>query len=65
MPSDADNGVIVYERIKKDNKIIVIVNRGYEEFEYILDKTMCNYFTGKYISGRQILGVDEAIVLVS
>jgi len=61
----ADNGVIVYERSKKDNKIIVIVNRGHEEFEYILDKTMCDYFTGKYISGRQTLAVDEAIVLVS
>lgn len=61
----ADNGVLVFERVKKDNKVIVAINRGYEEFEYILDKTMCNYFTGKYISGKQKLGVDEAVILYS
>ena len=61
----AEDGVLIYERVKGDKKVIVAINRGKEEFEYILDKTMCNYFTCEYISGRQILGVDEAVVLVS
>ena len=49
----------------RDKKVIVGINRGNEPFEYSVDKTMCNYFTGKYISGKQILDVDDAVILVS
>ena len=61
----AEDGVLIYERVKGDKKVIVAINRGYEEFEYILDKTMNNYFEGTYISGRQKLAVDDFVVLVS
>ena len=61
----AEDGVIIYERVKGDKKVIVGINRGNEPFEYSVDKTMCNYFTGKYISGKQILDVDDAVILVS
>lgn len=61
----AEEGVLVFERVKGNKKVIVAINRGHEEFEYILDKTMNNYFEGTYISGKQKLGIDEAVVLVS
>ena len=60
----AQDGVVIYERVKGDNKVIVAINKSDEDFELILDKTMCNYFTGDYISGKQILPKEDALVLV-
>lgn len=61
----AENQVVVYERVKDNKKVIVAINKGNDDFEFILDKTMNNYFTGEFISGKQILGKDQFIVLVS
>lgn len=59
----AENSVIVYERVKGDKKIIVAVNRSKENFEFILDKTMFDYFADNYVSGKISLASDSAIVL--
>ena len=59
----AQDSVVIYERIKGDNKVIVAVNRSENDFEFILERTMCNYFTGDHISGKIIVEKDSAIVL--
>lgn len=59
----AENGVIVYERTKGENKVIVVVNRSGEDFEFVLERTMCNFFTGEHISGHLTISPDEAMVL--
>ena len=60
----AQNGVLIFERVKDDKKVIVAVNRSAEDFEFTLAKSMCNFFTGDYVSGKITLGRDEAIVLI-
>lgn len=59
----AKDSVIIYERIKGDNKVIVAINRSENNFEFILERTMCNYFTGNHISGKITIEKDTAIVL--
>ena len=59
----ADNSVIIYERVKGDNKVIVAVNKSKENFEFIVERNMFDFFTGKYTSGRINIEPDSAIVL--
>lgn len=59
----AENSVVVYERVKGDKKIIVAINRSNEEFDFILDKTMFDYFNDNYVSGKITVPHDSAIVL--
>lgn len=60
----AKDSVIIYERVRDDNKVIVAINRSSEPFEFVLSRTMCNYFTGDYVSGKQILEPDTAFIFV-
>ena len=59
----AEDSVVIFERIKGDNKVIVAVNKSKDTFEFIVEKNMMNYFTGEYISGKITLEPDSAIVL--
>ena len=59
----ANNSVIIYEREKDKNKVIVAVNMSAEKFEFVVSKNMNNYFTGEYINGKIILEPETAIVL--
>ena len=61
----SQNGILIYERVKKDNKIIVAINRSQADFEFTITKLMCNYFTGENVSGKLLLPKDDALVLVS
>ena len=59
----ANNSVVIYERSKNKDKIIVAVNMSNEPFEFVVEKNMCNYFTREYISGKITLEPESAIVL--
>lgn len=59
----AEGGIVIYERLKGDKKIIVVINRSGKDFEFILERTMCNYFTGDYVSGKLCVASDEGLVL--
>lgn len=59
----AENSVVVYERKKDNNKLIVVVNKSSEPFEFVLNKTMFDYFKGDYVSGKIVIPEDSAIVL--
>ncbi|MGN0961213.1 MAG: glycoside hydrolase family 13 protein [Christensenellales bacterium] len=59
----AENGILIYERVKKDNKIIIVVNRSGSDFEFVLERSMCNFFTGEYVSGKLIVENDNALIL--
>lgn len=59
----AENGVLIYERVKDDKKVIVAINRSDDNFEFILERTMCNYFTGEYVSGKLNLERNKALIL--
>lgn len=57
------DGVIIYERVKGDNKVIVAINRGSEDFHFTLDRLMTEYFSSEHISGKVTLPKDSAMVL--
>lgn len=59
----ANNSVIIYERFKGDDKVIVAVNVSPDTFEFVVERNMCNYFSGEYISGKITLEPNSAIVL--
>lgn len=59
----AENGVLIYERYRNDNKIIVVINRSNEDFHFTLERSMTDYFTGDHVSGRLIVKNNEALVL--
>jgi len=59
----AENSIVIYERVKNDKKIIVAVNKSQDDFNFIVEKNMMDYFTGKYINGKINLEPDSAIVL--
>lgn len=59
----ASDGVLIYERVKGDNKVIVAINRGAEDFSYTLDRSMTDYFSSEHISGKVTLSKDTAMVL--
>lgn len=58
-----NNSVVIYERVKDDNKVIVAVNMSADNFEFVVEKKMMNYFTGEYINGKITLEPESAIVL--
>lgn len=60
----AENNVLIYERVKDDDKVIVAINRSNEPFEFSLIKSMQNFFDGNYVSGKIKLNPDDAIVLI-
>ena len=60
----AEDGILIYERVKKDKKVIVAINRSDEEFEFILDKTMCDYLGEDYVNGKITLMPDELKIFV-
>lgn len=60
----AQNGVLIYEREKDDDKVIVAINRSKETFTFSLSHAMQNFFDGKYVSGRITIAPDEAIILM-
>ncbi len=60
----ANNGVISYKREKGNNKLIVVINRSKETFEFTITTPMKDYFTSKKIEGKTSLSCDEFLVLV-
>lgn len=60
----SSNGILIYERVKDDNKVIVAINRSSEDFQFTLSKSMQNFFDGNYISGKITLAPDDYIVLI-
>ena len=60
----ANNGVISYKREKGNNKLIVVINRSKETFEFTITSPMKDYFTNKKIEGKVSLSCDEFLVLV-
>ena len=61
----AEDGVLIYERVSGDKKVIVAINRSQEEFEFILDKTMCDYMGDDYVSGKITIAPDVIKIFVS
>jgi glycosidase len=59
----AENSVIVYERVKGDKKVIVVINKSNEPFEFTLGKTMFDYFNDDYVSGKIIIAPENGVVL--
>lgn len=60
----AQDGVIIYERVKDDNKVIVAVNKSQDNFTFSLTRAMQNFFDGKYTSGKITIAPDDAIILI-
>lgn len=60
----ANNSVIIYERVKGNNKVVVGINRSGAPFEFTLNRTMCNYFTNDYVSGKITIEPDGAVLFV-
>ena len=60
----AENGVLIYERVKGTQKVYVIINASNDDFEFVISKTMCNFFSDEHISGKIICPSKEAIVLM-
>lgn len=60
----AENSVVLYERTKGDNKVVVCINRSNEDFEFILERSMTNFITNKSISGKIIVSPDSGIILI-
>ena len=60
----ASNCVLIYERIKGEDKVIVAINRSCKPFEFSLIKSMQNFFDGNYVSGKITINPDDAIVLM-
>lgn len=60
----AENGILVFERVKGDQKVIVAVNKSEKDFEFTLTKSMTNFFDNEHISGKQILKPNSAMVLI-
>lgn len=59
----ASDSVIIYERTKDDKKVIVACNASHEDFDFVVERNMFNFFTGEYISGKITIEPDTAIVL--
>ena len=60
----AMDGVVAYERVKGDQKAIIIINRGNKPFEFTLMKTMTNYFNSDRVSGKIQVETCDALVLI-
>ena len=60
----AENSVIIYERVKDNNKAIVVVNRSDDDFDFTLNKTMCDFMEDTYVSGKITLPKDSAKVFI-
>ena len=60
----AQDGVLIFERVKNDKKVLVVINRSEQEFDIVLEKTMCNYFTGEYRSGRITIKANDGQIFI-
>jgi len=60
----AENSVVVYEREKGANKAIVVVNKSDEDFDFVLNKTMCDFLEDNYVSGKVTLKKESAKVFL-
>jgi len=60
----AKDGVLIYERIKDDHKVVVAINLGEEEITLNLSRDMDDYFTGKHLSGAVALKSGNYLLLV-
>lgn len=60
----AEDGVLIYERVKNNQKVYVVVNASNQDFEFTLTKTMCSFFTNDHISGKIICPSKDVIVLM-
>ena len=60
----ANNGVVVYERVKGNDKVIVAVNMCTENFEFTVERNMFNFFTNEHITGKITLEPSSAIILI-
>jgi glycosidase len=60
----AENSVLIYEREKDGDKVVVAINRSLEDFTFVLEKNMCNFETNEYLSGKVTICPGEAIVLI-
>ena len=58
-----DGGVICFERAKKENRIIVAINKNEEAFEINLTSLYRDYFTNKLVDKIQI-DKDQFVVLI-
>ena len=60
----AKDGILIYERVKGDKKVIVAINLGEEEANLTLTKNMDNFFTREHLSGSVPLKTGTFLVLV-
>lgn len=60
----AQEGVLCYQRSKRKNKIIVVINRGCQDFDYTLDEKFTDFLTNIDKSGNLTLKPNKYIVLI-
>ncbi len=60
----ASGGVIIYERVKGDDKVIIAINRSGEDFTFTLERACLDYLTGDRVSGKISLAPDTAKVFI-
>ena len=61
----AKNSVLIYERVKDKNKVIVAVNLSQDDFKFVLNRPMVDYFTKEEKSGILIIPKGDKMVLVN
>ena len=49
------DGVLIFERIKGEDKVIIAINRGVDNFEFTLERACLDYLTGDRVSGKIVL----------
>jgi len=61
----ASNSVLIYERVKDDNKVLVAINLSDNDFKFVLNSSMVDYVTREEKSGIIIIPKNEVMILVS
>ena len=61
----AKDGVISYKREKNEKRVIVVINKSKEEFEFEIKSPMKDFFTNKKREGSIVLQNNEFIVLTN
>lgn len=51
----AENSIVIYERVKDNDRVIVMVNKSFHEFRFALTEDMTNYFTRDKVCGEIVL----------
>lgn len=61
----AKDGIISYKREKNEKRVIIVINKSKEEFEFEIKSPMKDFFTNKKREGRIVLQNNEFIVLTN